>query len=124
MIIFKKKSSVTESKVSKGFAVKDKLAQAAVFGEGKLFLMMRIFSVKYLEKTVGRLSESKVEGRGEEKLLPRMELKFERAVYKWYWTESLRNNDRTKKKKRGRKKKKGGGVLVVVLWWFKMGCGY
>ena len=31
---------------------------------------------KYSEKTVGRPSESKDEGRGEEKFLPSMELKF------------------------------------------------
>ena len=47
------------------------------FGGGKLFLMVRIFSVKYSEKTVGKSSESKAEGTGEEKFLPSMELKFE-----------------------------------------------
>ena len=78
LIIFKTKSLVVESKVRKGSPVKEASEQAVGFGGGKLFLMMRIFSVKYSEKTVGRASESKAEGRGEEKgfFLPSMELKF------------------------------------------------
>ena len=46
LIIFKTKSSVTGSKVSKGFPAKEVSGQAAGFGGGKLFLMERIFSVK------------------------------------------------------------------------------
>ena len=38
--------------------------------------MERIFSVNQSEKTFGRSSESNVEGRGEDLLLPRMVLKF------------------------------------------------
>ena len=74
LIIFKTKSSVTGSKVCKGSPVKE---ETVGFGGGKLFLMVRIFSVKYSEKTVGKSSESKAEGTGEEKFLPSMELKFE-----------------------------------------------
>ena len=33
-----------------------------------MFLMVRIFSIKYSEKTVRRSSESKAEGSGEEKV--------------------------------------------------------
>ena len=46
LIISKTNSSVTGSKVSKGFSVKEVSGQAAGFGGGKLFLMVRIFSVK------------------------------------------------------------------------------
>ena len=46
LIIFKTNSSVTGSKVSKGFPAKEVSGQAVGFGEGKLFLMERIFSVK------------------------------------------------------------------------------
>ena len=76
LIIFKTKSSVTGSKVCKGSPVKEASEEAVGFGEGKLFLMVRIFFVKYSEKTIGRSLESKAEGRGEEKLLSSMELKF------------------------------------------------
>ena len=38
--------------------------------------MERIFSVNQSEKTFERSSESNVEGRGEDLLLPRMVLKF------------------------------------------------
>ena len=57
--------------------MKEASEQAVWFGGEKLFLMVRVFSVKYSEKTVGRSSESKAEGRGEETFLPSMELKFE-----------------------------------------------
>ena len=76
VIIFKTNSSVTDSKVSKGFPVKEVSGQAVGFGGGKLFLMVWIFSVKLSEKTFGRLSESNVKGRGEDLLLLRMVLKF------------------------------------------------
>ena len=46
LIIFKTNSSVTDSKVSKGFLAKEVSGQAGGFGGGKLFLMVRIFSVK------------------------------------------------------------------------------
>ena len=46
VIIFKTNSSVTDSKVSKGYPSKEVLGQAVGFGGGKLFLMLRIFSVK------------------------------------------------------------------------------
>ena len=46
LIIFKTNSSVTGSKVSKGFPAKEVSWQAVGFGGGKLFLMERIFSVK------------------------------------------------------------------------------
>ena len=69
LIIFETKSSVTGSKVCKGSPVKEASEETAGFGGGKLFLMVRIFSVKYSEKTVGRSSESETEGRGEEKFL-------------------------------------------------------
>ena len=46
MTIFKTNSSVTGSKLSKGFPAKEVSGQAAWFGGGKLFLMERIFSVK------------------------------------------------------------------------------
>ena len=45
LIIFKTNSSVTDSKVSKGFPVKDVSGQAVGFGGGKLFLMVQIFSL-------------------------------------------------------------------------------
>ena len=45
MIILKTNSSVTGSKVSKGFPAKEVSGQAAGFVGGKLFLMVRIFSV-------------------------------------------------------------------------------
>ena len=76
LIIFKTKSSVTGSKVCKGSWVKEVSEETVGFGGGKLFLMVQIFSVKYSKKTVGRSSESKAEGRGKEKFLPSMELKF------------------------------------------------
>ena len=76
LIIFKTKSSVAGSKVCKGSPVKEASEETVGFGGGKLFLMVRIFSVKFSEKTVGRSSESKAEGSGEEKFLPSMELKF------------------------------------------------
>ena len=46
LIIFKTNSSVTDSKVSKGFPAKEVSGQAVGFGGGKSFLMVRIFSVK------------------------------------------------------------------------------
>ena len=46
LIIFKTNSSVTDSKVSKGSPAKEVSGQAVGFGGGKLFLMVRIFSVK------------------------------------------------------------------------------
>ena len=46
LIIFKTNSSVTDSKVNKGFPAKEVSVQVAGFGGGKLFLMLRIFSVK------------------------------------------------------------------------------
>ena len=46
LTIFKTNSSVTGSKLSKGFPAKEVSGQAAKFGGGKLFLMERIFSVK------------------------------------------------------------------------------
>ena len=76
LIILKTKSSVTGSQVCKGSPVKEASEVTAGFGGGKLFLMVRIFSVKHYEKIVGRSSESKAEGRGEEKFLLSMELKF------------------------------------------------
>ena len=76
LIIFKTKSFVTGSKVYKGSLVEEASEETVGFGGEKLFLMVRIFSVKYSEKTIGRSSESKAEGRGEEKFLPSMELKF------------------------------------------------
>ena len=76
LIIFETMTSVTGSKVCKGSPVKEASEEAVGFGGRKLFLMVRIFSVKYSEKTVGRSSESKAEGRGEEKFLPSMKLKF------------------------------------------------
>ena len=76
LIVFKTKSSVTGSKVYKGSPVKEASEEAVGFGRGKMFLMVRIFSLKYSEKTVGSSSESKGEGRGEEKCLPSMDLKF------------------------------------------------
>ena len=45
-IIFKTNSSVTDSKVSKGFPAKEISWQAVGFRGGKLFLMVRIFAVK------------------------------------------------------------------------------
>ena len=59
LIIFKTKSSVTGSKVCQGSPVKESSEETVGFGGGKLFLMVRIFSVKYSEKTFGRSSESK-----------------------------------------------------------------
>ena len=44
--IFKTNSSVTGSKVSKGFPTEELSGQAVGFGGGKLFLMVRISSVK------------------------------------------------------------------------------
>ena len=52
LTIFKTKSSVTGSKVS---PVKQASEDTVGFGGGKLFLMVRIFSVKYSEKTVGEI---------------------------------------------------------------------
>ena len=46
LIIFKTNSLVTDSKVNKGFPAKEVSGQAVGFGGGKLFLMLRIFSVK------------------------------------------------------------------------------
>ena len=46
LIIFKTDSSVTGSKDSKGFPAKAVSGQTVAFGGGKLFLMVRIFSVK------------------------------------------------------------------------------
>ena len=46
LIIFKTNSSVTDSKVSKGFPAKEISWQAVRFGGGKSFLMVRIFAVK------------------------------------------------------------------------------
>ena len=46
LIIFKTNSSVTDSKDSKEFPAKEVSGQAVGFGGGKLFLMVRIFSVK------------------------------------------------------------------------------
>ena len=46
LIILKTNSLVTDSKVSKGFPAKEVSGQAVGFGGGKLFLMVRIFSVK------------------------------------------------------------------------------
>ena len=67
LIIFKTNSSVTDSKVSKGFSANEVSGQAVGFGGGKKILMVQTF---------GRLSELNVEGRGEDLLLPRMVLKF------------------------------------------------
>ena len=71
MIIFKTKSSVTGSKVCKVSPVKEVSEEAGGFGGGKLFLMVRICSVKYSQKTIGRTSESKAERRDEEKFFAR-----------------------------------------------------
>ena len=65
LIIFKTNSSVTDSKVSKGFPANEVSGQAVGFGGRKKILMVQTF---------GRLSESNVEGRGEDLLLPRMVL--------------------------------------------------
>ena len=46
LIIFKTNSSVTGSKVGKGFPAKEVSGKAVGFGGGKLFLMVQIFSVK------------------------------------------------------------------------------
>ena len=46
LIILKTNSSVTGSKVSKGFPAKEVAGQAVAFVGGKLFLMVRIFSVR------------------------------------------------------------------------------
>ena len=46
LIILKTNSSVTGSKVSKGFPAKEASGQAAGFGGGKLFSMLQIFLVK------------------------------------------------------------------------------
>ena len=46
LIIFKTNSSVTSSKVSKGFPVKEVSGQAVGFGGGKLLLMVWTCSVK------------------------------------------------------------------------------
>ena len=50
LIIFKTKSSVTGSKVYKGYPVKEVSEEAVGLGGRKLFLMVRIFSVKCSEK--------------------------------------------------------------------------
>ena len=89
---------MTGSKVCKGSPVKEVSEEAVGFGGGKLFLMVRVFSVNFFflilkkkKKTVGRSSESKAEGRGEEKFLPSMELKFSksclRVVLDWIFAE-------------------------------------
>ena len=72
--------------------MKEASEETAGLGGGKLFLMVRIFSVeKYSEKTVGRPSESNAEGRGEEKFLSSMELKFRKSclqvVLDWIFAE-------------------------------------
>ena len=46
LIILKTNSSVTDSKVSKGFPANEVSGQAAGFGEGKQIQMVQIFSVK------------------------------------------------------------------------------
>ena len=46
LIIFKTNSSVTGSKVSKGFPAKEVSGQAFGFGGGELFLMVQSFSVQ------------------------------------------------------------------------------
>ena len=46
LIIFNTNSSVTDSKVSKGFPAKEVSGQVVGFRGGKLFLMVQIFSVK------------------------------------------------------------------------------
>ena len=46
LLIILRQSSVTGSKVSKGFPAIEVSGQAVGFGGGKLFLMERIFSVK------------------------------------------------------------------------------
>ena len=46
LIIFKTNSLVTDSNDSKGFPAKEVSGQAVGFGGGKLFLMVRIYSVK------------------------------------------------------------------------------
>ena len=46
LIIFKTYSSVRDSKASKGFPAKVVSGQAVGLGGGKVFLMVRIFSVK------------------------------------------------------------------------------
>ena len=46
LVIFKTNSSVTDSKVNKGFPAKEVSGQAVRFGGGKLFLMEGIFSMK------------------------------------------------------------------------------
>ena len=46
LIILMTNSSVTDSKVSKGYPSKEVSGQAVGFGGGQLFLMLRIFSVK------------------------------------------------------------------------------
>ena len=51
-IIFKTNSSVTGSKVSKGFPAKELLGQAVGFGEGKFFLMVRIFYCEVIKKDI------------------------------------------------------------------------
>ena len=91
LIIFKTKSSVTGSKVCKGSLLNQASEETVGFGGGKLFLMVRIFSITYSEKTVGRSSESKAEGKGEEKFLLSMELKFLKnclqVVLDWIFAE-------------------------------------
>ena len=42
LIIFKTNSSVSDSKVSKGFPAKEVSGQAVGFGGGKLFLMVNV----------------------------------------------------------------------------------
>ena len=46
LTIFKTNSSVTDSKVSKGFPAKEVSGQAVGFGGGKSFLMVQSFSMK------------------------------------------------------------------------------
>ena len=53
LIIFKTNSSVTGSKVSNGISAKEVSGQTVGFGGGKLFLMVRIFSVKYQKRHLG-----------------------------------------------------------------------
>ena len=55
---------------------------------GKLFLIVKILSVKNLEKACGRSSESKEDGTGVEFFLPKMVLKFGTVPYMFCLLES------------------------------------
>ena len=73
--------------------MKEASEETAGFGGGKNKISdgADLLRKKYSEKTVGRPSESKDEGRGEEKFLPSMELKFRKSclqvVLDWIFAE-------------------------------------